>query len=187
MNVARLLENAWRLGWFRTLPVILLVDLAGCSSQPPPENGPLTSQAPSEPAVPTPDQPVVVTVSSLPRVVKAGESFEVQVIVELAAGYHIYATQGVRGPFTPTALEFTFPEEVESLGTWGAPEPKRDPSGEPSYWGKAVFSRLLRVRTNVPPGALSIKGKFQYQACTEELCWPPRSTLLVTSIQVTAP
>jgi len=124
--------------------------------------------------------------SALPEV-RAGEKFEILVRVEIAGAHHIYASNVAGKPFIPTTLDVTLPRGVEALGKWIGPEPTRRRNGELVYTDSVLFHRSLKVRANVPPGLLSIKGELQYQACTEELCWPPRTIQLSSSISVQSP
>lgn len=136
---------------------------------------------------PSSSEPVTAAMKSAPPEVMAGETFEVLVRVEIAGGHHIYASNMVGKPFLPATLDVTLPGGVEALGHWIGPEPIRRRNGDLVYTDSVLFRRRLKVRANVPAGPLSIKGELHYQACTEELCWPPRIIRLSSSIDVRSP
>ena len=116
--------------------------------------------------------------------VRAGESFEILVRVRIAGGHHIYSTNALNGPFTPTTLDLILPAELEPAGQWVTPKPTTTKTGDRIYTDSNLFRRSLRVRLNSPPGLLSIKGELRCQACTEELCWPPGKIGVSTTVAV---
>lgn len=132
---------------------------------------------------PSSSQPVTAAMKTTPTEVRAGEIFEILVRVEIAGAHHIYASNVVGKPF-PISLNVTFPGGIEASGDWIAPAPSRTKTGELVYTDCVSFRRSLKVGSNVPGGPLSIKGELLYQACTEELCWPPRTIKLSSSVTV---
>jgi hypothetical protein len=131
-------------------------------------------------------QPVTATMETIPSEVGAGDTCEILVRVKIAAAHHVYASNIVGKPFIPITISLTLPKDVEALGDWIGPEPVLRKNGEFVYTDSALFRRRLRVGVNVPPGPLSIKSEMRYQACTEELCWPPRTIQLSSSISVSS-
>jgi hypothetical protein len=136
--------------------------------------------------VPEPSRTEPVTaVMKLDRdTVRAGESCEVLVRVRIAAGHHIYSTNAIDGPFTPTTLDLILPADLEPVGKWVAPRPATTKAGERIYTDSILFRRSLKVRLNTPPGLLSIRGELRCQACNEELCWPPGKIGVSASVAV---
>lgn len=161
--------------------------VAGCSARVVPEPVEATPAVPSESSRPASVQPVMGTMTSLPDRLQAGDAFELRVSVKIDSAHHIYASNTVRSPFVPATLEVALPDGVEALGTWNGPEPKRSRGGECIYTDTVEFRRAFRLQTNVPPGSMSIRGEFRFQACTDELCWPPRTIALATSLRVNPP
>ena len=135
-------------------------------------------------AEPSRIEPVTAAMKVDRETVRAGESFEVLVRVRIAAGHHIYSSNTLGGPFTPTTLDLILPADLEPVGKWGAPRPTTTKTGERIYSDSILFRRSLKVRLNTPPGPLSIKGELRYQACNEELCWPPGKIGVSTSVAV---
>jgi DsbC/DsbD-like thiol-disulfide interchange protein len=165
--------------------MLLIAIVTGCYSRMAPHTK--ETDAPFASSKPSSSEPVTAAMKSAPPEVMAGETFEILVRVEIAGAHHIYASNVVGKPFIPTTLDVTLPRGVEALGNWIGPEPTRRRSGELVYIDSALFHRPLRVRANVPAGPLSIKGELHYQTCTEELCWPPRTIQLSSSISVQSP
>jgi len=133
---------------------------------------------------PSRTEPVTAAMKADRDTVHAGESFEVLVRVRIAAGHHIYSTNTIDGPFTPTTLDLILPAELEPVGKWVAPKPTTTKTGDRIYSDSILFRRSLKVRLNTLPGLLSIKGELRCQACTEELCWPPGKIGVSTTVAV---
>lgn len=185
MNSRATLERRVQLLALSTVvPLSLIVPEIACSSRPVSlSQGSITGDrfALSEPSS---SQPLTAAMNSSSPEVVAGERFEIVVRIKIAAAHHIYASNLVDKPFIPATVDLALPRGVETLGDWSGPEPTRARNGAFIYVDSVVLRRPLRIRANVPSGVLSIKGELHYQACTEELCWPPRTIKLVASIQV---
>ena len=132
---------------------------------------------------PSQTKPVTATMKVAEQEVRAGERVEVIVRVRIAGGHYIYSTNEVGGPFSPTVLTLTLPQELERVGELVAPEPSRK-GGHFVYTNSVVFRQMVKVRLNTEAKTVSIKGELLCQACTEELCWPPRKTRLETTVSV---
>jgi hypothetical protein len=169
------------------ISLLLMVYLSGCSSrvapklrEPMPDGGETVPKSSIGP-------PVSGAMSVSSSQAMPGETVEIIVHVEIGATYHIYASNAVAKTVNPTTIDLTLPHGVEALGDWSGPEPTRRRSGELVYTDSVQFRRLLKLHAKVPMGALSIKGTLRYQACTEEICWPPRSIQLSSLLVVHSP
>ena len=141
-------------------------------------------EAPVTAVKPSDDQPVTATMEVTPGELTAGQTFQLIVHVDVASAHHIYATNSIGKPFIPTTLSVTLPSGVEAVGPWIVPEPIRRRNGDLIYTDSILFRRSARLHLNIPVGRLSISGDLRYQACTEELCWPPRTLQLSSTIDV---
>src|SRR5881394_2831293 len=65
---------------------------------------------------PSRTEPVTAAMKLERDIVRPGESFEVLVRVRIAAGHHIYSTNAIHGPFTPTKLDLILPADLEPVG-----------------------------------------------------------------------
>lgn len=172
------------------LLLALVIAGIGCSSvnQPQPGNPETQRRSDNSLAItgPVDNGPVTASMKADPTEIYAGSMFEILVRVEIAAAYHLYATNSVGKPFVPITLNLTLPNGVEAVSDWTAPPPTRTRSGDLIYTDSVQFRRSLRVGSNVSTGLLSIGGELRYQACTEELCWPPRALKLSTTVGVSS-
>jgi hypothetical protein len=144
-------------------------------------NGPI---AQSEFEVPEPSrtEPVTARMDASRQTLSAGDAFELVVRARIIGGSHIYPLNQAEKPFVPTTLQLTLPNGVEVAGDWQASEPSRAKGGEKVYTGSVVFRRQLKIGSAAAMGRLSLKGELQYQVCTAEVCWPPKTISLSTAI-----
>jgi len=173
-----------RPSWSPAVLLLLLVLLTGCASRMTAENRESGTGAERALSKPSSSRPVTAAMQPAPSEVRAGGTFEILVQVEIAGGHHLYASNMVGQPFVPATLDVRLPHGVEALGDWIGSVPTRGRNGGFVYTDSALFRRLLKVHSNVPAGMLSIRGELHYQACTEELCWPPRVIQLSSSLRV---
>jgi hypothetical protein len=54
------------------------------------------------------------------------------------------------------------------------------------YEGVASFSMPIRVNSEVQPGSQSLQVEVQYQACSDNLCQPPRTLILRAPLRIIA-
>ena len=137
--------------------------------------------------MPSDSEPVTAVMQAIPSQVAPGGTFELTVRVAIASAHHVYARVPDGSPFTATALTLRLPPGVEALGDWSCSEPARSPSGELVYTGSAWFRRRFRVVSGPPRGMPGIEAGLSYQACTEELCWPPRVLPLTAFLRIDSP
>ncbi len=167
---------AWKT-WGSAVVISLL--LSGCATSR------TIVDADISPPEPSASEPVTGALQ-IPGQVRAGKRFEVLIKLRIAGRHHIYATTGVREPFVPTKLEFLFPEGVEPLGAYDLPTPARTRNGDAIYTDNLIVRQPCHVRPNISTGTVSIQCEVRYQACADELCWPPRSIQLVSKINLKA-
>jgi len=167
--------------------LLLLAVVLGCAPRITSEKKKTVTGADFTASKPSSGRPVVAGMQSAPPEATPGGTFEILVRVEIAGAHHLYASNVVGQPFLPVALDLILPDGVEASGDWIGPEPTRRRNGEFIYTDSVLFRRTLKVRVNVPAGSLSIKGELHYQTCTEELCWPPRTIQLSSSVSVYSP
>ena len=135
-------------------------------------------------AEPSSTEPVTAAMRVSRRSVRPGEIFEVMVRVRIADGHHIYGASAPLGPFSPTTLKLILPDDLEAKGDWVLPKPIITRTNEKVYMDSALFLRQVKVRLNALERPLSIKVELRCQACTDELCWPPREIGVSTMVAV---
>jgi hypothetical protein len=116
---------------------------------------------------------------SSPTAVPGGEA-ELRVRVRVASGYHLYTAAAAKPPFTAASVEIKPSDHLRADGRCeveGA-----DASGR--LRDAAEFRQPLRVSDTAAAGLHEVVCTLTFQACNDELCWPPRTLVLRTSLTV---
>ncbi|HEY1785660.1 MAG TPA: hypothetical protein VGG30_08935 [Pirellulales bacterium] len=129
-------------------------------------------------AAPSSDQPVAAAMKIRPESAAAGSTVEILVYARIAPMHYLHAAGDAGEPFTSVAMEIALPKEVEPIGDWQLPTPEIGKGNAPVYRDAILLRRWLKILSGTPPQTLQIAGELRYQACTEELCWPPRKIAL---------
>jgi hypothetical protein len=132
---------------------------------------------------PSAENPVTAAAWMTPGDVSSGEPAEVRVRVRIAPAHHLYAP-GVPAdaPGIPVSLVLKPLDALEPVGEWTFPET----DGNKHLTGVVEFRRAVRVRQGTAAGAHQVACELRYQACTSELCWPPRTLTLSVALNVRA-
>jgi cytochrome c biogenesis DsbD-like protein len=121
-------------------------------------------------------------------VVHAGSKFKMAVVAEIPSGFHI-------NDHKPT-LEYLIPTEIKLAASNPLTiERVFYPQGEPRkftfedaplsvYEGTVVIGALLDVSPSATPGEYTLQGKFSYQACNDQACFPPSSVPVALKVKV---
>jgi thioredoxin:protein disulfide reductase len=118
----------------------------------------------------------------------AGSSVKVAVVAEVASGYHINDHVPSLDYLIPTELKLEVSEPL-NLGSISYPK------GSPQkfsfldtpisvYQGKLLVGALLKVAAGAKPGAYTLKGTLNYQACNDHACLAPTSLPLALTVNV---
>lgn len=119
-----------------------------------------------------------LSVTAKPLAAKRGASATVSVSVELLLGYHVNSHTPSDEYLIPLSLTWeAAPFEVEQVVY---PEPRMESyafSGKPLsvYTGDFEIRTRLRIPADAAPGRRTLTGKLRYQACTHNLCLPPKT------------
>jgi hypothetical protein len=137
---------------------------------------------PSVPAPPAPssDEPVTAAAGLSSATAVPGGATEIRVTVRVAGGYHLYTAAAALPPFTAASVEVKRSDQIRPAGRCeveGA-----DDRG--SLRGAAEFRQPLRVSDTAARGRHEVVCTLTYQACNDELCWPPQTLVLRTSLTV---
>lgn len=181
---------SWKTPATTTFAAAVLVCTAGCASRTESQHREPVRSIPVvflEPATPSASEPVTAVMQAVPEEVAAGGSFELLVRVAIAGAHHVYARVPEDSPFSAARLELNLPPGLEALDDWSRSEPVQRRPGQLVYTESAWFRRRFRVVSKPPDGVLTIKGALHYQACTEELCWPPGVLPLSASLRTASP
>ncbi|RXG11536.1 thiol:disulfide interchange protein DsbD [Leeuwenhoekiella aestuarii] len=110
---------------------------------------------------------------------KQGE-YELQIKVQLEAGWHLYAQQVPEGGPIPTSFEFEASENYELNGVVKEPKGKEvdDPVFEMRikyFEDEVLFTQKILRKT---PNVFTINAVMNYMVCNDESCLPPEGKAL---------
>jgi thiol:disulfide interchange protein DsbD len=147
---------------------------------------PLLSSAPQE------DDQVVEATALLSRDgVKAGETFKAAVVLKVQPGYHINDNAPLDEFMFPTSLTFDENPNFEVVETYYPMGRRARFSYSEAelvvYEGEATLGVLLRAKTDIPPGTLTLKGTLNYQACDNMSCLPPKGLPVEIAVPIVPP
>jgi thiol:disulfide interchange protein DsbD len=119
----------------------------------------------------------------------AGQAFQVAVVLELTAPWHVNANPPSSPEFIPTQVTFA---SVPGI-TLGAP---RYPAGKTEtvswndtpvalYSGKVVILADAKVAGD-SRGPVTIKGQVRYQACDDHVCFAPKMETFELPVEIVA-
>jgi hypothetical protein len=115
---------------------------------------------------PTPSDPVKAVMACRPS---DRSGAELLVVVRIATAHYLHAEADHGGTFTPLKIDASLPPGVEFDGDWIYPAP--EPGRVPAYRDTVLLRRPLKVISTSPTQKAT--GVLRYQACNNELCWPP--------------
>jgi len=120
--------------------------------------------------------------------IHAGEAFKTALLLKINPGWHINA-HDLTDEFL-FASAFTFEENDQfTVKEYVYPEAKRGKyeysENELSvYEGEAVIGALVEAAKNLAPGSYKLKGSFDYQACDQRSCLPPKTIDVEITVEV---
>jgi DsbC/DsbD-like thiol-disulfide interchange protein len=185
-------QNSLRL----IFPCALLIALSACARDSSPTNAPAANSpnavAPANAntvvAKPSPKSPLEGIVSaSIERVeMKAGETVETSVRLNITSGYHVNANQVSEKFLIPTTLTIK-PEAGITAEKFVYPKPLRkkfsfNEAPLDVYEGDAVIKLTLRAPRDAAPGQHTMRADIRVQPCDDEKCYPPST--LTTNFEV---
>ncbi len=127
---------------------------------------PLDALAPPDVPEPSPSEPVKAVMACRPS---GRDKAELLVAVRIARAHYLHAEADHGGIFTPLKIEASLPPGVEFDGDWIFPAPEAERL--PVYRTSVLLRRFLKVTS--PPPSRHVTVVLRYQACNDELCWPP--------------
>jgi hypothetical protein len=139
--------------------------------------------APSVPE-PTPSEPVKAAMALRPTKISPGMAGELLVAVRIARAHYLHAEADHGGTFTPLKIEATLPPGVEFVGDWSFPAPEKGRNGVPIYRTSVLLRRTVKFTS--ASQTLGATAMLRYQACNEELCWPPGKLVLSVPLPMQA-
>jgi cytochrome c biogenesis protein CcdA/DsbC/DsbD-like thiol-disulfide interchange protein len=121
----------------------------------------------------------IQSIQTAPSEAKVGEVVKAAFELKIPNGWHIYPAG--KKPLFGTPTEFTF-ENAEVAGKIEEPAPKlkkENGVGEIDYHeGTITVTVPLRLKADVKPGVVDVKGKLRYQICDPSTCVNETTPLL---------
>ena len=134
-------------------------------------------------AEPSPSEPVKAVMACRLANFSPGTMAELLVAVRIAGTYYLHADADHGGTFTPLKVEATLPPGVEFVGDWSFPAPTKE-RGIDIYRTSVLLKRALKVTSAAADS--KVTGVLRYQACNDELCWPPGKMELSAPLSIQA-
>ena len=107
---------------------------------------------------------------------------ELLVVVRIARAHYLHAEADHGGTFTPLRIEASLPPGAEFDGDWDYPAPEA--GRVPAYRNTVLLRRSLKMTSPTP--SQDATGVLRYQACNDELCWPPGKLELSAPLAIQA-
>ena len=127
---------------------------------------------------------VYVSLEPVPR----GRRFEIAVVGEVAAGYHVQASKVLEDYLIPLVLAAELSPGVALVEThYPRALLKKFPfAAKPMavYEGRFVARMTMEAGADAALGAMKIPLTLRYQACTDQLCLPPVKVPLSAELNV---
>ncbi len=122
------------------------------------------------------DDPVSIS-ASIKDSARAGEVFEVQVILSIDKGWHIYGMEEIENGPIPTSIKISG-DAIERQGIIIEPDPTiaYDEGFEmdiPHHSDRVIFTVPVKLKEVVGIGENSITAEATYQSCNNTICYPP--------------
>lgn len=131
--------------------------------------------------------PQVITISA-PRVAIKGGTGEVVISIKIADGYHINANPPSEAFLKPTEVEITSANGITAEKPVYPPAlNKKFPFSEKEiavYEKEATIKVKLRAAAGATKGEQLITGVLRYQACDNEVCYPPTNMDLMIATTI---
>jgi thiol:disulfide interchange protein DsbD len=120
--------------------------------------------------------------------VHPGKTIKVAAVARIAPGYHINDHQPTLDYLIPTEWKLEPPKQVSVENVvYPKGELKKFAFSEKQlsvYEGNLTVGALLQVARTASPGVYALKGTFNYQACNDHACLPPKSVPVTLTVNV---
>jgi len=127
--------------------------------------------------------PIKASLVAPAAAIKAGETFTLELTVQISAGWHIYSLSQPPGGPSRTRISLDVDKVFKSAGSTTGPKPQThfDPNFEISaetHQGTVQFGIPVKISAEAASERRRLTVAFLYQACTEISCLPPRTIKL---------
>jgi len=117
-----------------------------------------------------------------------GRVVQAAIVIDIPQGYHVNSNRPLSKYAIPTEVKIDAPAGVR-IGPAIYPRPvvRRFSFSKDQiavYEGRAVIRFNVTVPANFQGERLELRARVRYQACTDEVCYPPRTREVVMPIEV---
>jgi DsbC/DsbD-like thiol-disulfide interchange protein len=120
-----------------------------------------------------------------------GRPVQAVIVIDIPEGFHVNANKVSNKFSIPTTIKFDAPEGVRLTpvifprGTTRKLKFSQEPLS--LYEGRAIARFGVTFPANFKTGETELKARVRYQACNDELCYPPVTREITMPINVVAP
>jgi hypothetical protein len=122
--------------------------------------------------------------------VRPGKTIKIAAVARITPGFHINDHKPTLDYLIPTEWQLEPPNSISvERVVYPKGQLKKFAFSDRQlsvYEGSLTVGALLRVARSARPGAYTLSGKFNYQACNEHACLPPKSIPVTLSVNVVA-
>ena len=116
-----------------------------------------------------------------------GDTFKVELLASIEAGWHLYSTDQTEGGPIPTRISLPPDQPFKLAGAIESSEPKTamDPNFNlmtEYYEEQAAFWIPVKVAADAAAGKSQFRVQVSYQTCNDQLCLPPKTVKLALEV-----
>jgi DsbC/DsbD-like thiol-disulfide interchange protein len=120
--------------------------------------------------------------------VRKGGTVQGTVTMDIPSGYHVNSNRPLEKFLIASQLQIEAPKGVR-VGSVVYPRPilrklKFSKSKVSVFEGRAVIRFSVTVPPSFPSRKVELKGHLRYQACNDDICFPPRTRDVSVSLKV---
>ena len=120
-----------------------------------------------------------------------GRAVQAAIVLDIPAGFHVNANRVLNKFSVPTSVRIETPSGARASAVTfpRAKVQKLGFSNEPLalFEGRAIMRFNVTFPANFQTGVTELKAKVRYQACNNEICYPPTTREITMPITVVAP
>lgn len=120
-----------------------------------------------------------------------GRSVQAAVVLDIPSGFHVNANRVLNKFSVPTSVKIETPSGVRATAVTfpRAKVQKLGFSAEPLalFEGRAIMRFNVTFPAGFQTGVTELKAKVRYQACNNEICYPPTTREITMPIAVVGP
>ncbi len=120
-----------------------------------------------------------------PKRAAPGDEVVVEIAIDVESGWHVYGSKETGS--IPTTVEVEDAGGLEAVGDAEVPPGERHEAfGIESFElkGRQVLRQHMKVPSDAKPGSVTVKGRIDFMACTDQACDPPTNVAWSAALEV---